>query len=104
MSAPVARVVRLRSYTEPCKLVVMTDRATEWDSEGVRGLRTRLGLTQQQLADELGVRQQTVSEWETGLYRPRGASVRMLRHVAERTVSYDTGDGRAEGEHRPRRE
>jgi DNA-binding transcriptional regulator YiaG len=40
-------------------------------------------MTQQQLADELGMRQQTVSEWETGAYRPRGASVRLLSVIAE---------------------
>jgi DNA-binding transcriptional regulator YiaG len=41
-------------------------------------------LTQGQLAEELGVRQQTVSEWETGAYEPRGASERLLSIVAER--------------------
>ena len=65
-----------------------------WDAERVRVLRERLGLTQQQLADELGVRQQTVSEWETGIYRPRGASARMLRHVADRAAAYDAGEPR----------
>jgi DNA-binding transcriptional regulator YiaG len=65
-----------------------------WDAERVRTLRERLGLTQRQLADELGVRQQTVSEWETGIYQPRGASARMLRVVAERSsASYDAGSG-----------
>jgi DNA-binding transcriptional regulator YiaG len=49
----------------------------------VRALREQLGLTQQQLADELNVRQQTVSEWETGAYRPRGASEKLLTMVAE---------------------
>jgi DNA-binding transcriptional regulator YiaG len=55
-----------------------------WNGQRVRRLRSALGLSQQGLADELGVRQQTVSEWETGLYQPRGASVRMLDVVAER--------------------
>ena len=55
-----------------------------WEAKTVRALRERLGLTQQQLADELNVRQQTVSEWETGAYRPRGASERLLSMVAER--------------------
>lgn len=64
-----------------------------WDAERVRRLRARLGLTQRELAEELGVRQQTVSEWETGAYRPRGASARLLRIVAERTGldAYDAG-------------
>ena len=34
---------------------------------------------------EMGTRQQTVSEWETGLYRPRGASKKMLSILAERS-------------------
>jgi DNA-binding transcriptional regulator YiaG len=59
-------------------------RRAEWDAESVRGLRRHLALTQEQLAEELGVRQQTVSEWETGAYRPRGASARLLTLVAER--------------------
>lgn len=50
----------------------------------MRALRTHLGLTQGALAGELGVRQQTVSEWETGQYAPRGASARLLSLVAER--------------------
>ena len=55
-----------------------------WEAEGVRALRRHLGLSQRQMAAELGTRQQTVSEWETGAYRPRGASERLLSMVAER--------------------
>ena len=65
----------------------MSEQQSGWDAESVRDLRRRLGMTQSDLAEELGVRQQTVSEWETGVYRPRGASARMLRHVAERPSS-----------------
>ncbi len=65
-----------------------------WDAETVRRLRQELGLTQQELAEELGVRQQTVSEWETGAYRPRGASVKLLRIVAERSAQADYGKPR----------
>ncbi len=55
----------------------------QWNSDAVKELRRRLGVTQSQLARRLGVRQQTVSEWETGLYAPRGASVTLLRMVSE---------------------
>jgi DNA-binding transcriptional regulator YiaG len=55
-----------------------------WDADSVRALRRHLGLSQDGLAEELGTRQQTVSEWETGRYRPRGASARVLAIVAER--------------------
>ncbi len=55
-----------------------------WNARRVRALRETLRLTQQQMADELGTRQQTVSEWETSLYRPRGASATLLGIIAER--------------------
>jgi DNA-binding transcriptional regulator YiaG len=72
-------------------------RRPTWDAASVRGLRRHLRLTQEQLADELGVRQQTVSEWETGAYRPRGASERLLTIVAERAeFAYDPGPPPAE--------
>lgn len=65
-----------------------------WDRRRVRALRAHLGLSQGALAGELGVRQQTVSEWETGQYAPRGASARLLSLVAERARF----DYRVEGE------
>ena len=57
-----------------------------WDAEQVRALRRHMALTQDELARELNVRQQTVSEWETGQYRPRGASERVLGLIAERAA------------------
>jgi DNA-binding transcriptional regulator YiaG len=62
--------------------------SAQWDSARVRQLRRSLGLTQRGLADKLGVRQQTVSEWETGAYRPRGAAARLLDIVAENAAPY----------------
>ena len=55
-----------------------------WEATSIRALRRHLSLSQVGMAAELGTRQQTVSEWETGLYRPRGASVRLLTIIAER--------------------
>jgi len=55
-----------------------------WDGRRVKALREYLGLSQDGLAEELGTRQQTVSEWETGQYQPRGASATLLGIVAER--------------------
>jgi DNA-binding transcriptional regulator YiaG len=59
-------------------------RSVKWDARSVRGLRRHLDVTQSELAGELGVRQQTISEWETGAYRPRGASEKLLNMVADR--------------------
>ena len=55
----------------------------KWDSQHIRTLRSHLGLTQRELADRLGTRQQTISEWEKGMYKPRGASSTLLSIVAE---------------------
>jgi DNA-binding transcriptional regulator YiaG len=61
-----------------------------WDSASIQALRRHLGLTQQELSDRLGTRQQTISEWETGMYRPRGASATLLSLVAEKAgFKYD---------------
>lgn len=54
----------------------------EWDADKVRALREHLGLTQRQLAEELGVRQQTISEWEKGVYTPRRSSCTLLTMFA----------------------
>ena len=64
-----------------------------WTAESIARLRSELGLTQAAFAAELGVRQQTVSEWETGRYQPRGASARLLGILAE------TAEARPEAPH-----
>ncbi|MFC2044618.1 helix-turn-helix domain-containing protein [Chloroflexota bacterium] len=56
----------------------------KWNSQHIRTLRHHLGLTQSELAERLGTRQQTISEWEKGMYQPRGASSTLLSIVAER--------------------
>jgi DNA-binding transcriptional regulator YiaG len=52
-----------------------------WNAQQVRALRQYLGLTQDQMATEMGTRQQTISEWETGRYQPRGTSARLHRRA-----------------------
>ena len=74
-------------------------RKATWDARSVHALRAHLELTQEQMAEELGTRQQTISEWETGQYEPRGASARLLALIAERAgfVYGATPDNEAEG-------
>ena len=60
------------------------EKRNRWDSEKIRALRTHLNLTQNEMAEQLGTRQQTISEWEVGMYKPRGASATLLSIVAER--------------------
>ncbi len=56
----------------------------EWDADRVKALRDHLGMTQIQFAEELGVRQQTISEWEVGVYKPRRSTSKYLELIAER--------------------
>jgi DNA-binding transcriptional regulator YiaG len=56
----------------------------EWDATSVRALRRHLDMSQQQMSEELGTRQQTISDWELGYHRPRGGMARLLTIVAER--------------------
>lgn len=54
----------------------------------MRLLRDHLDETQGELAERLGTRQQTVSEWETGHSAPRRMSRRLLQLVAEESGFY----------------
>ena len=56
-----------------------------WTAYEVRALRQHLNITQEALSGQLGMRQQTVSEWEVGKHRPRGASLTLLNVIAERS-------------------
>ena len=65
----------------------------QWSKEEIQALRQHLNLTQARLAEELGTRQQTISEWEKGMYRPRGASATLLSIIAERSgFTYKAGE------------
>ncbi len=58
-------------------------------------MRRHLGMTQSELSERLGTRQQTISEWETGIYQPRGASSTLLSIIAEQArFKYDASPTR----------
>lgn len=84
-------------YMVPCKIGGMARRKATWDAKRVRALREHMGLTQQEMAAEMNTRQQTISEWETGLYQPRGTSERLLSLVAERANFVYSVEGDDEG-------
>ncbi len=55
-----------------------------WDGESIKALRLHMGVSQVQLAQEMGVRPQTICEWETGRYEPSRAMSKYLSRVAKR--------------------
>lgn len=70
-----------------------TERGANWPAERVLRLRRRLKMSQGEFARWIGVRQQTVSDWETGLHAPQGASRRLLSMLAEERAPYEARSG-----------
>ena len=54
-----------------------------WKQGTIKALRKQMGLTQAEFAKELGVRRQTVSEWENGVYDPDRSTTKHLELVAK---------------------
>lgn len=58
--------------------------AIKWDQAAIRALRLHMNLTQSQFAEAMGVRRQTISEWENGVYAPDRSTMKHLGLVAEK--------------------
>lgn len=59
------------------------DNAILWNQAAVKALRKHMSLTQAKFAQELGVRRQTVSEWENGVYEPDRSTAKHLERLAQ---------------------
>ena len=70
-------------------MVIKNVRAMNWNMHTIKNLRKFLGKSQVEFSQELGVRQQTISEWETGVYEPRGGSVTLLNLISSE-IGFDT--------------
>jgi hypothetical protein len=55
-----------------------------WTGSMIRALRMHLDISQAELSDIIGVRQQTISEWENHVYLPTRSRSKHLNIVAER--------------------
>lgn len=58
-------------------------RSQGWSGDQIKSLREFAGWSQQELADRLQVRQQTISDWEVGHHIARRSMSRLLQMVAE---------------------
>jgi len=70
------------------------NREPGWDAGRIKALREHLEMSQALMAGQMGIRQQTVSEWELGQYEPRGASARLLSIIADRSGFKYDADGK----------
>ncbi|MEG0832337.1 MAG: helix-turn-helix transcriptional regulator [Acidaminococcaceae bacterium] len=53
----------------------------------IRRLRKRLGLTQAEIAKQIGVTAPTFSRWETGMFFPRVDKLLLLAQVLHCTIA-----------------
>jgi DNA-binding XRE family transcriptional regulator len=71
-----------------------------WTGQDIKALREFAGWSQQELADRLAVRQQTVSDWEIGNHTARRSMSKLLQMIA-REVGFpyrtDKGGGQPPG-------
>lgn len=58
------------------------DTPSDWTPGRVRRLRERLSMSQTEFAKRMGVRQATVSDWETGKQEPSSMARRLLDRIA----------------------
>ena len=54
-----------------------------WTAGQIKGLREFTGWTQQELANRMHIRQQTVSDWELGLHTAHRSMGKLLQMIAE---------------------
>lgn len=64
------------------KKTLKVKKEQKWTAESIRGLRIKYRLTQKEMSAVLGTRQQTISEWELGVYEPKNAYAKVLDLVA----------------------
>jgi DNA-binding transcriptional regulator YiaG len=63
-----------------------------WHQDAIKALRKHMHLTQSQFAAELGVRRQTISEWENGVYDPNRSTAKFLELMAKQANFREPSD------------
>lgn len=54
-----------------------------WQQDAIKALRKHMNLTQMEMAEQMGVRRQTISEWENGVYDPDRSTSKFLELIAK---------------------
>ncbi len=68
---------------------------SEWNAARIKELRARLGLSQEKLAERLGVTFATVNRWENGANRPSRLSIARLAELERITSTPAMAEGAA---------
>ncbi len=72
-------------------------KAQGWTSEQIKALREFAGWSQQELAQRMSIRQQTVSDWELGLHAAHRSMGKLLQMIAENVgYPYQADSSKAE--------
>ncbi|BAZ31856.1 hypothetical protein NIES4074_43290 [Cylindrospermum sp. NIES-4074] len=75
---------QVRFVKPPEKVPVQrSGKAGIWNADLIKALRLHMNLTQTEFGERLGVRQGTVSEWETGAYEPSRSTSKHLELIAQ---------------------
>lgn len=68
-------------------------KSQSWTGQQIKALREFAGWSQQELADRLAVRQQTISDWEIGNHTARRSMGKLLEMIAKEIgFPYQTDD------------
>lgn len=78
------QVVKFRQF-QASYSVQKKDGAIVWTQDAIKALRKHMALTQFEFALKLGVRRQTVSEWENGVYDPDRSTTKFLALIAQQS-------------------
>lgn len=72
-------------------------KSKSWSGSQIKALREFAGWSQQELADRMAVRQQTISDWETGAHTARRSMGKLLEMIAREVgFPYETGSDKEE--------
>lgn len=83
LAAQIALLRRDLANDPPPKRLYKRPAWAVWTPESIRGLRNEMGLTQVEMAIEVGVSTNSYSAWEAGKYRPTRPYVRRLTDIEE---------------------
>ena len=69
------------------QIKLITQFTKTYEPNGIEKYRIIAGMNQKELAEQMGVKQATISSWETGRTEPKAAQWILLADILEAAVS-----------------